>query len=104
MSCALATGCAAPDRPVLRARKEGWLHRVPAAAQNGGSRTCSRGGPVPGFLWHSSATAWHSRVTVSQPESYHLGSPTRDQATTDKPLTSRGGRIRTGGLLLPKQN
>ena len=84
-------------RSASSARKEGWLHcRLPAAAQNGGPRTCSRG-LVPGFLWHSLA---HSQA---QPESYHLGSPTRDQATTDKPLTSRDGRIRTGGLLLPKQ-
>src|SRR5215471_646317 len=34
---------------------------------------------------------------------YNLGSPSEDLATTYKPLNSRDGRIRTGGLLLPKQ-
>jgi len=62
--------------------------------QNGGSRTCSRRAGA----WLPLAQLCHS---LAQPESYHLGSPTTDQATTDKPLTSRDGRIRTGGLLLP---
>jgi hypothetical protein len=73
------------------------VHRVPAAAQNGGSRTCSRGAGA----WLPLARLCQS---LAEPESYHLGSPTRDQVTIDKPLTSRDGRIRTGGLLLPKQN
>ena len=39
---------------------------------------------------------WH---TVSPT----LRLPSYDLPNTDKPLTSRDGRIRTGGLLLPKQ-
>ena len=44
-----------------------------------------------------------NRTRAGTPEACHLGSPARVQCHAGKPLNSRDGRIRTGGLLLPKQ-